>query len=79
VRDDGSIGQLERRQLLCAGGPAEFVARSSAQERPRTAVARDHLLIADASGTERFLNSPTWMHARPTVIAVADKQPRYLF
>src|SRR5665811_1130071 len=67
------VGQLERRQLRRSSRLTQVVARAFAEERDRTAVSGDHLVVLDAGSTERLLHAATRMDARATVIAVANE------
>jgi hypothetical protein len=41
-------------------------------------VSRDDFLIFDSCGSKRFLNAPTRMEPRPTVVSVANEKSRLL-
>ena len=73
---DGTVRQLERRQLGGSGRCPQLVARALAQERDRVAVSRAHLVVIDPRTAKRLLNSATRMYPRAAVISVAHEQRR---
>src|SRR5271168_2743968 len=76
VGDDRPVWELQRRQLLRSGRLAQLLTRAFAQERNRTAVGGDHLVVLDVRGMQRFLHAATWMDPRAAFIAVANEQCR---
>src|SRR5262249_16851097 len=71
---DGAVWELHRRQLVRAGCRPELVAGAFAQERNRTAVGGDDLLVLDSLRLERFLHAAARVNPRPALVAVAHIQ-----
>jgi len=78
MREDRSVGELERGDLGVAGGVAKSISRALAQEWNRTAVNGDDLFVFDPSRAKRLLYASTRVNPRPTIIPVTNEQCRNL-